>query len=117
MTTYTATQLATRVLRDLGVIDARESPDADDISDATQIISSEMAAMQIRGIPIWAGSSSAVPEEYLTALSRRLGLAIGPSYGVFSLADAVVGIDAAERVLRQMSAKQSSGQPIGVDYY
>lgn len=116
MTTYTQADLATRVLRDLGLVASDETPTADDLSDAQEIIGSEIAQMSVRGLPIWNGSDMAVPEEYLTALSRRLGLAVGPSYGVFTLVEASVGIEPAERILRQLSAKPPTGSTVEVEY-
>lgn len=108
---YTQTQLATRVLRDLGLYGPDETPTDDDMQDAFEVIASEVAGMAVRNLPIWNGSDVAVPTEYLTALSRRLGLAVGVSFGVFTMIEAVAGIEPSERYLRQLSAKSPTYEP------
>lgn len=116
MTTYSQSDLATRVLRDLGLVPSDEVPTADDLADAEEIIGSEVEQMGMRGLPIWNGSDMAVPKGYLTALSRRLGLAVGPSYGVFTMIEAAVGIEPAERILRQLSAIPPTGSVADGEY-
>lgn len=114
---YTQSDLATRVLRDLALYGPDETPSDDDLQDAILIIGSEVSAMALRGIPIWAGSDVSVPTEYLTALSRRLGLAVGPSFGTFTVIEAAVGIPAAENYLRQLSAKPATGVTVDANYF
>lgn len=115
MTTYTNEQLATRVLVDLGLYASDETPSADDLNDTIEIINSEIAAMAVRGISIWGGSGSVLPLEYLAPLSRRLGLSVGPSYGL-ALDQAVQAIEAAERYLRQVAAKPANGSVLQPEY-
>lgn len=117
MTTYSSSDLATRVLRDLGLYGPDETPPADELTDAQEVIGSEIAQIGVRGMPIWNGSELSVPQEYLTALSRRLGLAVGPSYGLFTMIEAAVGIEPAERILRQLSAKPATGSVAESTYY
>lgn len=117
MTTYTQDELATRVLKDLGVLGVDETPSSADLADAVEIIVSEIQQMAVRGIQIWNGSEVTIPSEYLTALSRRLALAVGPSYGMFSVADATAAIVPSESLLRQLSNLDPTGAVSRVDYF
>lgn len=114
---YTQTQLGTRVLRDLGLYGPDETPTDDDLQDAFEVITSEVAAMTVRGLPIWNGSDTSVPPEYLTALSRRLGLSVGVSFGVFTMVEAIVGIEPSEHYLRQLSSKTPTGETAEATYF
>lgn len=116
MTTYSQNDLATRVLRDLGVVAVDETPTDDDLSDAKEIIGSEIAAMSTRGIQIWNGSEYSVPMEYLSPLSRRLGLSVAPAFGM-PLDQAVLAIEAAERYLRQMNSQLPTGVVADGEFY
>lgn len=109
MTTYSQNDLATRVLRYLNLVDVTETPSADLLADTVETITSDIAAMARRGIPIWNGSDSVVPQDYLIPLTMRLALPVGVSYGMFSAVEAATGIPPAERVLRELSAKPPTG--------
>ena len=117
MTTYTTAELATRVLKDLGLIGAEETPSAADLAWATETVGSEVGLLAVKGIAIWNGSVQSVPEEYLTALSRRLGLALAPSFGLVDLASAQMAMPAAERDLRILAAKPATGARQTADYF
>jgi hypothetical protein len=80
---YSQTDLATRVLRDLGLVDARITPDGDDIG----------------------------------ALSKRIGLDIGPSFGLFSMTDAEQLKPALNMTLRRMNAKPATGVVAEAEYF
>jgi hypothetical protein len=110
MTTYSQSDLATRVLKDLGLLGADETPSADDLAWSTETVSSEVAMMSSIGLPIWNGSDMAVPQEYLTILSRRIGLAIAPSFGLMDSATAQLAMRDAERYLTVM-ANPRGGSP------
>lgn len=117
MTTYTENQLATRVLKDLGLVGADETPTSSDLEWCKQTIVAEVALIAAKGITIWNGSGSSVPEEYLTLLSRRLGLAIAPSYGLTDWATAQSAMREAERDLRILATKSVSGEPLRAEYF
>jgi hypothetical protein len=104
MTTYTLAQLATRVLRDTGLIGSEETPSATDLTWAEETCSAEMDLLAQKGIPLWDAGADVIPQQYLTELSRRIGLAIGPSFGLITLAEAVRGIEVAERNLTLLAA-------------
>ena len=117
MTTYTNADLATRVLRDLGLIGAEETPTAPDLLWAQETINSEVAMMATKGISIWTGSSTVIPLEYFTALSRRIGLAAATSFGLINVAQAEQAMPIAEMNLRALSATQPSGAPAQGEYF
>jgi len=94
------------VLRDLGLVDANAVPDAADIGFAEETVASEVAFMASDGIRIWNGSDQSVPLEYLTALSRRIGLAVAPAFGLITIADAELAIPLANEGLRRLSVQR-----------
>lgn len=104
MTTYTQEELATRVLRDLGLYGAEETPTAADLDWTSETVASEAQMLAAIGIPIWNGSEISVPSEYLTILSRRIGLAVAPSFGLVDLAQAQLAMREAERYLTLMAS-------------
>ena len=108
MTTYSQSDLATRVLKDLGLIDAQETPSAADLAWAEETVSSEVAMLVVIGLPIWNGSDLSVPLEYLTPLSRRIGLAVAPSFGLMDAATAQIAMNEAERYLTIMAAPRAT---------
>lgn len=104
MTTYSQSDLATRVLRDLNLIGAEEVPSASDLEWAEETVSSEVAMLASIGLPIWNGSDMSVPLEYLAPLSRRIGLAVAPSFGLMDQATALLAMREAERYLTVMAS-------------
>lgn len=117
MTTFTQAELAVRVLRDLGLYGAEETPSSADQEWAEQTISSEILLLAAKDIPIWDGGQTSIPEDYLTALSRRLGLAIGPSFGLFTLVEAEQAMVLAEQNLRILGMTPASGDPQQGEYF
>lgn len=113
MTTYSRSDLATRVLRDLGLIGAEETPSAADLLWAEETVSAEIAMLGEIGLPIWNGSDMSVPIQYLTPLSRRIGLAVAPSFGLTDPAVAMQEMREAERNLTIMASPRL-GSPIGL---
>lgn len=103
-TTYTLAEVATRVLRDLNLVASDETPSATDMAWAEETTSGELAMLAATGIPIWAGSSVSLPIEYLTPVSRRVGLAVAPSFGLMDVATAQLAMREAERYLAVMAA-------------
>ncbi len=100
----TLSDLAHRVARDLGILGAEETLSAADYAWITQTCTSEVAMMADLGMPVWNGSEASVPPQYLTALSRRIGLAIAPSFGLTDPATAMASMREAERPLSVMAA-------------
>ena len=112
-TTYSLSDLATRVGRDIGVIAAEEVPSAPDLDWLQETCSAEIAMLGTIGLPIWNGSDMAVPLEYLTPLSRRIGLAVAPSFGLSDQASALLAMREAERYLTVMAAPRI-GNPLAL---
>lgn len=117
MTTYTTSELATRVLKDLGLVGAEETPSAVDLAWAVETVQSEVMMLSAKGIPIWNGSEVEVPQEYLTLLSRRIGLAVGPSFGLMSQAEAEAAMKMAEVNLRILGAIPATGAVQKAEYF
>ena len=111
MTTYTDEELATRVLRDLGLYGAEETPSDADLQWTIETNSAEIASLSAIGIPVWNGSDLTIPQEYLTILSRRCGLAVAPSFGLVDLAAAQMAMREAERTLTMMASPRGAINP------
>lgn len=103
MTTKTQTELATRLLRDLGLIGAEETPSAADLDFANETIESVVPMLAAIGVPIWNGSEAQVPLEYFVPLSKRLGLDVAPGFGLADPAEAEAAKGALERNLTLMA--------------
>lgn len=117
MTTYTGAQLATRVLKDLGLVGADETPNAADQAWAEETCDAEIGLMAAKGIPIWNGGDNDIPGEYLTTLSRRIGLAVAPSFGLSDVATATIAMRAAEDDLRILGSTPSTGKVLEVEHF
>lgn len=110
MTTYTQTDLATRSLRDYGLIGAEEVPSAADLEWANQTIESVVPTLAVIGLPIWNGSEAQVPAEYLVPLSKRIGLDMASSFGLMGPVETEAAKTAMERTLTLM-ANPRRGDP------
>jgi len=108
MTTYTQAELATRMLKDLGLIGAEETPSAVDLEWAEETVASEIMLLASLDLPIWNGSEISIPQEYLTLVSRRCGLAVAPSFGLMSQDKAMAAMEFAERNLTILAAPRGS---------
>jgi hypothetical protein len=117
MTTHTKAQLATRLLRDLGLLGADETASSVDMDWAEETIDATFAALQRKGIRIWDSSTDAIPDEYLVLLSQRIGLDVAPSFGLMSMAEAAAARLVLERDLRVLSAQQPTGLPAEAEYF
>lgn len=117
MTTYTGAQLATRVLKDLGLVAAEETPTAADQAWAEETCDAEIGLLAAKGIPVWNGGDDDIPGEYLTLLSRRIGLALAPSFGLSDVATATLAMQSAEVDLRRLGSVAATGAVLKVDYY
>lgn len=105
MTTYTRAELATRVLQDLGLLGSDETPTSEELAFAVTTVASVTAQLLSEGIFIWGGSDQSLPEEYLVQLSKRIGLDIGPSYGLFSIPESETAKPIVNMSLRSIGAK------------
>jgi hypothetical protein len=117
MTTHTKSQLATRILRDLGLLGADETASSADLDWAEETIDATMAALQRRGIRLWDASADVIPEDYLVLLSHRIGLDVGPGFGLMSIADAAAAKSVVERDLRELSMQQPTGLSADATYF
>lgn len=117
MTTFTQAELATRLLKDLGLVGAEETPTAADMEWATETVQAEILMMAAKGIPVWNGSETSIPNEYLTVLSRRIGLAVAPSFGLVDVASATAAMPLVEADLRRLGATPATGAVAESDYF
>lgn len=117
MPTFTKADLATRILRDTGLIGAEETPSAIDLLFAEETLSSEIDLLAAKGIRIWDGSEISIPNSYLTTLSRRIGMALGPAFGLGTVAEVSVAIPTIERELRTLSAIPATGETLKVESF
>lgn len=117
MTSYTVTQLATRVLKDVGLIAAEETPSSTDLNWSIETCQAEIELMASKGIQIWDGSQYSIPLNYFTALSRRIGLAIAPSFGLADVATAANAIPLVETELRILGQKPATGEVQVAEYF
>lgn len=117
MPTYSRSDLALRVLRDLGLVAAEETPSADDLSFSEETIASVYAELAAVGITLPNGSDEALPQEHLVCVSKRIGLDVATGFGLISTADAELAKPVAERRLRQLAARRPTGQIAPATYY
>lgn len=117
MTTYTGAELAVRVLKDLGLVAAEETPSAADQAWAEETCDAEIGLLAAKGIPIWNGGDDSIPGEYLTTLSRRIGLAVAPSFGLTDIATATIAMRAAEDDLRILGQVPATGKTLEAEYF
>ena len=117
MTSYTITQLATRVLKDEGLIAAEETPSSVDLNWSIETCQSEIELLASKGIVIWDGSQFDIPQNYYTALSRRIGLALAPSFGLADVAAATQALPIAENDLRILGQKPATGEVQVAEYF
>ena len=114
---YTLNELGTRALRDLGLLGAEETPTSADLSFATETASSVIDTLAAKGIGIWNGAETSVPNEYLSVLSARIGLDLGPAFGVGDIVSAAAAKPGLEMDLRVISAKPQTGEVAEADYF
>ncbi len=116
MTTFSRTDLATRVLRDLGLIAAEESPSADDLAFAEETVESVYAELALRGISLPNGSDQALPDQHLVCVARRIALDVAPAFGLISVADSELAKPAAEKALRELAMRRPTGQLVPAEF-
>jgi len=117
MPSYTRAQLATRVLKDLGLVASEETPSAIDQSWAEETCQAELGLLAAKGIPLWNGGDNEIPHEYLTLLSRRICLAQAPSFGLSDVATATIAMQSAEADLRRLGSVNGTGAVLQNEYY
>lgn len=117
MTTYSRTDLALRVLRDLGLVAAEETPSQDDQTFAEETVASVYAELAARNISLPNGSDEALPQEHLVCVSKRIGLDVATAFGLISVSDAEMAKPVAERTLRELAMRRPTGQTAPADYF
>lgn len=101
-------EMATYVLRDLGLVGADETPSSADLEWAKDKVQSVVLLLAAKGIGVWNGSEDSIPEEYAAALSARVGLSVAPSFGLSNIAEATAAMPVVEKDLRELSWQQGT---------
>jgi hypothetical protein len=115
VTQFTTNDLAIRTLRDLNIIAADETPASEDMNYVLETLRSEYARMLADGIIFQASTIDSINEIYFTELSRRMGFAIGPAFGVMSAATGEAGKAASEGVLRRLGVPTKTPQVMVIE--
>jgi hypothetical protein len=71
--------------------------------------------MEADGIKFWNTGPNGIDAAYFTQLSRRIGLVVGPTFGVLSVADAQNAIEAANDVLRRIGVDVKNPEELKTD--
>ena len=105
MTQFTTNDLAVRVLKDLNIIAAEEVPASADMAYTLETIRCEFALMEADGVKFSNHGTSvdSINEALFTELSRRMGFAVGASFGVMSAATAEAGKLASDGLIRRLT--------------
>ncbi len=111
MPTYSLTDYATRALKAAGLISSEEIPSAADLSDAMEVISADTATLQARGVNIWNGGDTAVPEEWFAAGARYHAVNLKEEYGLIGMLEAEQSKQILERTLRAISMVGATSAP------
>ena len=116
-TTYPTSDLATRALRDLGLIGAEETPSGADLVWATETANTVNDQLTAEGISIWNAAVNIIPSEYFLPMSRRVGVDMATSFGLMSFADGEAMKPVLNAVLRRVSAPQPTGATLQTEYF
>lgn len=116
MATRTRTQLATAVLRHLGLVNAEEAPSATDMAYVKERYDGILAEMDDQNMVYW--DDDAVPYIIYEPLVQLVALSVGTAYGIPSLAE---NIEAARlnymRRIRRHTQKKSDGNSVRVEQF
>ena len=117
-TTYTTSNLATAVLREMAVIAADESPSSDDSTYVTDVYAAKYAELSAHGLELTYWASDAIPAAVFLTLRD---LMITEVCGAFGLPMSPEDKDQRQTVilkrLRRHTATQKSGNVIMGEYF
>lgn len=117
MTTYSASDLATRSLRKAGLIGVEETPSAADLAFAEEGIASDTAALALESIFIVNGSDQSVPLEHLEPRARYHAITFKEDYGMISPEQAAAARQFEKIVLHKLSATAPTGVVQQAEYF
>lgn len=117
MTTYSRSDLVTRIARDLGLIAAEETPSASDYDFISETVESVYGELALRGIELPNGSDQVIPSNIFVALSKRIGLDVATGFGMMAMKDAEVAKPALEIPLRVASTVPATGATAESHYF
>lgn len=118
MATYTRADLRDAVLRELGVLDAVEAPEAEDAVMADDRCQQQLEALHDDGLIPFDLDADAIPARYFLPLVRVIAEALVLPYGQQSRAELMIR-NAAEglKALRRLKAPPFYGAPQPADYF
>lgn len=114
MATRTQTELATEVMRHLGLLDASELPSADDREFISRVYADKAAELKDKGLVYW--PLNEIPAIAFTALKKLIAAEVAIAFGVTARLPDPTG-ELAERELRRQSAARSTGETVGGSFY
>lgn len=114
----TTTELADAVLRELGVVDAEETPDTVDRNYVISAYTSKYAMLAAPGLELAYWSSSAIPEAIFLPLRDLIMLQVQGAFGEpMDPAEKDAREQALLRPLRRHTTVQGSGVPTKAAYF
>lgn len=112
----TQQELATAVLRSLGLLDALHDPDAQDKAYIIARYEDIMAELRFEEVGYW--ENNAIPLEIFEPLVELVGLTVSGAFGMSAMAE---NIEGARRVLkgrlRRHTSKPVTGLAIRAEYF
>lgn len=117
MATWNATELATAVLKRLGVLAAGQTAEAEDAKIVTDAWNSVYPQLRHHGIAIWA--SGAIEEEFQEPLEKYMAAKVYSSFGFSGAREQTILREGLEgwRVLQEMAGADRTTLPINPYYY
>ena len=117
MANFTTNDLALRILHDLNVTPIDQDPDASDLQFVLQTITCEFASMEADGLRLNMAETSvdSISPVLFTELSKRIGYAVAPGYGMMDMATALQAIGASEDKIRRLIAPVKTPEELVIE--
>ena len=104
--------IATAALRRIGILDARETPSADDGALVESRFAELVGELRRKGLVVW--QDDAIPVDVFGPLADMLTARIRPEFG---MPYAEAEERKAERDLRVVLARPASGEPVTTEFF
>jgi hypothetical protein len=117
MANFTTNDLAVRILRDLNITPIDQAPSANDIDFVLETITCEFAKMEADGIRFNNAETSvdSISPVMFIELSRRIGFAIAPGYGIMDAGTALQAIKSSEDEIRKLVAPVATPEELQIE--
>lgn len=110
----TKAELATRALGIMGILEAGQTPSAEDLATVSALIDPLASYLGLVNV-IYVGDTEDIDDAVFLPLAARLALEAAPDFGL-PASDDETKLDA-EKPLRRLAASRPSGRPAEVDYF